>query len=98
MPILPALANNGSVCGDYELRPRGAFLASTAGIVAHMIGPEAGDAFVRSWKTLRNYVVPNPAAKDTRIIVINTNFFSATTEMPAARWLTAIPPRRHLSG
>lgn len=75
-PILPALGNNDSFCGDYELRPGGAFLAGTAGIVARMIGPEAGDAFRRSWQALGNYVVANPVVKGARIIVINTNFFS----------------------
>lgn len=75
-PILPVLGNNDGDCGDYGLRPGGAFLADTAGATAELIGSEAGAAFQRSWRALGNYVVPNPAVAGQRIIVVDTNFFS----------------------
>ncbi len=74
--ILPVLGNNDSDCGDYALRPGGAFLSDTAGIAAELIGPDAGEAFQRSWRALGNYVVPTAAAAGQLVIVVNTNFFS----------------------
>ncbi len=75
-PVLPVLGNNDTDCEDYELRPGGAFLADTAATVAELIGPKAGESVRQSWSALGNYVVPNPAAKDQLIAVVNTNFFS----------------------
>jgi sphingomyelin phosphodiesterase acid-like 3 len=75
-PILPVLGNNDADCGDYALRPSGPFLADTTEIAAGMIGKDANDAVRQSWRALGNYAVPNPAAPDERIVVVNTNFFS----------------------
>jgi hypothetical protein len=80
-PILPALGNNDSDCGDYGVQPGGRFLADTEPIVAGMIGPAiltgaAGDGFAASWTALGNYVVDVPALADARIIALNDNFFS----------------------
>ncbi len=77
-PILPVLGNNDSECGDYAVRPGGAFLGDTFDVAAGMIGPEAEPALRQSWQALGNYVVPNPALKDQLIAVVNTNFFSPT--------------------
>lgn len=74
--ILPVLGNNDDVCGDYALRPGGPFLADTVRTVEGMVGPETPSIFQRSWQTLGNYMVPNPAVKDHLIAVINTNYFS----------------------
>ncbi len=75
-PIFPALGNNDELCGDFELRPGDAFLADTEDIAAAMIGTAADAAVRRSWRALGNYVVPNPAAKDQLIAIVNTNFLS----------------------
>jgi sphingomyelin phosphodiesterase acid-like 3 len=75
-PILPALGNNDSFCGDYALRPGGRFLADTASVAAGLIGPETGAAFARSWRALGNYTVPNPAVAGGLIVALNTNFLS----------------------
>lgn len=75
-PILPVLGNNDANCGDYSVRPGGRFLSDTADTVAGMIGKEATDSVRQSWRALGNYVVPNPAAPDERIAVVDTNFFS----------------------
>jgi len=75
-PILPVLGNNDSDCGDYALRPGGAFLSDTTAIVMGLIGPDAEAASRQSWQALGNYVVVNPAVKDHLIAVINSNYFS----------------------
>lgn len=75
-PILPALGNNDSDCGDYGVQPGGPFLTDTEATVAGMIGPAAGDDFAQSWTALGNYVVPLSALPNTSVIALNDNFFS----------------------
>ena len=80
-PILPALGNNDSNCGDYAIRPGGAFLGDTEAIVAGMIGPSliAGPAredFAQSWSALGSYAVDDPALPRLRVIALNDNYFS----------------------
>lgn len=80
-PILPALGNNDSDCGDYAIQPGGAYLADTEAIVAGMIGPSlirgpAGEDFARSWTALGSYAVDDPAQPSFRVIGLNDNYFS----------------------
>jgi len=75
-PILPALGNNDSDCGDYAIRPGGAYLADTAGIVAGMIGTAAGEDFAPSWTALGSYAVDVPIQPRLRVIALNDNYFS----------------------
>lgn len=75
-PILPALGNNDSDCGDYGIRPGGAFLADTEAIIAGMIGSAAGENFARSWMALGSYALDDPAQPDFRVIALNNVYFS----------------------
>jgi len=80
-PILPALGNNDSDCGDYAIQPGGAYLADTETIVAGMIGPSlvagaASEDFARGWTALGSYAVDDPAQPRIRVIGLNDNYFS----------------------
>jgi len=75
-PIMPALGNNDSDCGDYAVQPGGSFLADTRNSIADLIGTDADDGFAKSWDGLGNYAVTNPALPDETVIAVNTNFFS----------------------
>jgi len=80
-PILPVLGNNDSDCGDYAIRPGGAYLADTEAIVAGMVGPSllkgaAGENFAQSWTALGSYIVDDPAQPRFRVIGLNDNYFS----------------------
>ena len=75
-PLLPALGNNDSDCGDYAITPAGAYLADTEAIVAGMIGPTAGEDFARSWAALGSYAIDDPAQPGFRVIGLNNNYFS----------------------
>jgi hypothetical protein len=75
-PILPALGNNDSDCGDYAIRPGGPYHADTEAIVAGMIGPAAGEDFARSWAALGTYAVDDPTQPRFRVIALNDNYFS----------------------
>ncbi len=65
-PLILALGNNDSDCGDYALQPGGPFLADTAKFV--------NDS--DSYKRFGSYSLKNPALKHQRILVLNTVFFS----------------------
>lgn len=75
-PILPALGNNDSDCGDYAIQPGGPYLGDTEAIVAGMIGRTAGEDFARSWSALGSYAIDDPAAPRFRVIALNDNYFS----------------------
>jgi hypothetical protein len=79
--LLPVLGNNDSDCGDYAVRPGGAYLADTEAIVAGMIGPSlvagtAAEDFAASWTALGNYAADPPAVPGFRVIGLNDNYFS----------------------
>jgi sphingomyelin phosphodiesterase acid-like 3 len=73
-PILPALGNDDSVCGDYQLQPGGPFLSDTLPILRALVGSLASPGFDRNWTNSGNYSV---AVHGLRIIFPNTVFFSA---------------------
>jgi sphingomyelin phosphodiesterase acid-like 3 len=75
-PILPALGNNDSDCGDYGVTPGGPFLTGTEATVAGMIGAAAGDEIAKSWTALGNYIVPLAALPNVSVIALNDNFLS----------------------
>jgi len=65
-PLIIALGNNDSDCGDYALQPSGPFLVDTAKFVSDS----------DSYKRYGSYSLKNPALKRQRILVLNTVFFS----------------------
>jgi len=73
-PILPALGNDDSYCGNYQLQPQGPFLADTLPIFRALIGALVSLGFDRNWMSYGNY---SAAVRGQRIIFSNTVFFSA---------------------
>ena len=77
-PVLPALGNNDSDCGDYAITPQGPFLKMFAVAWAPLLGPDADrDAFQAMFSQGGYFSLKLPRAKDHRLIVLNTIFFSA---------------------
>jgi sphingomyelin phosphodiesterase acid-like 3 len=72
--ILPALGNDDSYCGNYQLQPQGPFLADTLPIFRALVGALASLGFDRSWMSYGNYSV---TVRGLRMIFPNTVFFSA---------------------
>jgi hypothetical protein len=66
-PVIAALGNNDSDCGDYALAPSGPFLSDSASFVS--------DA--DSYRRLGSYRATVPALRGVRVIVLNTVFFSS---------------------
>jgi hypothetical protein len=76
-PILFALGNNDSECGDYALQPRGAFLKDTSALIAKLLGPLGDEASLRDWAASGSYSVPLPGLTHRRAIVVNSVYFAA---------------------
>ena len=72
--ILPALGNDDSYCGNYQLQPQGPFLADTLPVFRALVGALASLGFDRNWMSYGNYSV---TFRDLRMIFPNTVFFSA---------------------
>jgi sphingomyelin phosphodiesterase acid-like 3 len=71
-PILPTLGNNDEECGDYQLQPKGEFLARTLPILYAFLG-SSRLGLDENWKSNGNYSVK---AGGIRVLSANTNFFS----------------------
>lgn len=76
IPILPALGNNDSDCGDYMLQPGGPFLHDTVPIVRAMLGDGSTPGFDADWTALGNYNVAHPRLAGVRVIFVDTVLFS----------------------
>lgn len=76
-PIYPALGNNDSDCGDYQLQPGGQFLAATAQTWKGLFKGAANTAaFLRTFPVRGSYTVLNPRNAKHRLLVLNTVFFA----------------------
>jgi hypothetical protein len=77
IPIYPALGNEDSYCGDYQLQPKGEFLRRTADAwkgLLHNGNDET--AFMQTFPTGGYYTALAPGRSKHRLIVLNTVFFS----------------------
>ena len=75
VPVLAALGNNDSSCGDYQIPPDSPFLAATADQLAVLAAsPEAKSTF----QVGGFFSVPHPTVANQDIIVLNTIFWSTS--------------------
>jgi hypothetical protein len=76
-PVIIALGNNDSACGDYRIVPGGPYLAATRATVRELLGNLEIDAdFDRTWLAGGYYGVRHPARPDITILVINDILWS----------------------
>jgi hypothetical protein len=76
-PIILALGNNDSECGDYHLEPSGDYLAQTRETVRRLVGADRVDAdFNDTYARGGWYGARHPTAPKTRILVINDVLWS----------------------
>jgi hypothetical protein len=77
IPIYPALGNEDSYCGDYQLQPKGEFLRRTANTWKGLFGNGNDEqAFMQTFPTGGYYTAPAPGSSKHRVVVLNTVFFS----------------------
>ncbi|WP_044560972.1 metallophosphoesterase [Azospirillum sp. B4] len=74
VPVLTALGNNDSYCGDYAVEPNGLFLDDTLPLVTASFGRARADraGVGRDWRQAGNYVIPHPTLKGVRILSFDT--------------------------
>ncbi len=76
-PVYPALGNNDSYCGDYNLDPGGPFLARTAQTWKGLMKERSNvNSFLQTFPANGSYVVSVPGGRGHRLIVLNTVFLS----------------------
>ncbi len=76
-PLIVALGNTDSECGDYEIAPGGEFLAQTAEFVRNAAGNERVAAdFNESYRAGGYYALRHPTVENGVIIVLNDILWS----------------------
>ena len=80
-PILPALGNTDSACGDYRIEPGGAYLADTLPMLETLVGRDrlAPDA-AATWRAGGYYAARHPTVANARFIVLNNIFWTPEYE------------------
>ena len=75
--VYPALGNNDSYCGDYQIEPSGQFLRATAKTWKGFLKNRSNSAsFVRTFPMSGSYSIIAPSNRSHRLIVLNNTFFS----------------------
>ncbi|MBL8907708.1 MAG: hypothetical protein JNM20_13625, partial [Rhizobiales bacterium] len=77
-PVILALGNNDSDCGDYQIDPGGPYLAGTRELVKRLAGADrVASDFDTTYRAGGYYAMRHPTAPDTDIIVLNDVLWSA---------------------
>ncbi|MFO0993536.1 MAG: metallophosphoesterase [Hyphomicrobiales bacterium] len=77
-PVILALGNNDSDCGDYQIDPGGPYLEFTRELVKRLAGAAlVADDFDTTYRAGGYYAMRHPTAPDTEIIVLNDVLWSA---------------------
>ena len=94
VPVYFALGNNDSYTGDYSCIPDGEFMHTTADLFFQNFIKDAGnrESFYATYPVNGYYTAVPPKAKNARIIVLNTNYFS-----PKGGEFTPDPAQQQLS-
>ena len=76
-PVIVALGNNDSDCGDYEIEPGGGYLAAIRDTVRALAGTDRVAAdFDETFGAGGYYALRHPTVPDTRILVVNDILWS----------------------
>lgn len=75
-PMIAALGNNDSYCGDYMIQPNSPFLTMMTNLWKPMLRTENTGTFESTFPKGGYYSMPSPVDSTVRIIVLNTNFMS----------------------
>jgi hypothetical protein len=77
-PVVLALGNNDSACGDYQLEPGGTFLATLRETVRNLAGPDhLGQDFDQTYTAGGYYTMRHPRLAETTILVVSDVLWSA---------------------
>lgn len=76
VPVIAALGNNDSYCGDYMIQPKSPFLTMLAGVWKPMLRTANTGTFDATFPSGGYYSIPSPADSNVTIVVLNTVFMS----------------------
>ncbi len=77
-PLILALGNNDSACGDYEIEPGGGYLAAIRDTVRRLAGADrVAPGFDKTYAAGGYYAVRHPTLDNTVVLVINDVLWSA---------------------
>lgn len=80
-PVLVALGNNDSSCGDYAIEPGGDFLAATMKMVEAAVGADLLTVdFEKTYRAGGYYEVRHPTVRNAKILVLNDVMWSRNYE------------------
>ena len=85
MPIYFTLGNNDCYSGDYKIKANGAFLKNTEPVFSKnfLVDPANKASFKSTWPIGGYYTVTPPGLPNTRIIAVNSVFFTYDSRRPA---------------
>jgi len=72
--IFITLGNNDNDCGNYSIEANGAFLHDVEWVARDLAG--GNEDFTKSWTVLGSFNVPHPTVKGTRLLSLNSIFWS----------------------
>ncbi len=76
-PVIVALGNNDSDCGDYEIEPGGDYLAATRETVRKLVGADlVAPDFDSTYAAGGYYAARHPTVADTLVLVVNDVLWS----------------------
>lgn len=77
-PVIIALGNNDSACGDYEIEPGGGYLGATRDTVRRLAGADlVASDFDTTYAAGGYYAVRHPTLDNTLVLVVNDVLWSA---------------------
>jgi len=77
-PVIIALGNNDSACGDYEIEPGGSYLALTRDTIRRLAGADLVTAdFDTTYAAGGYYAMRHPTLDNTLVLVVNDVLWSA---------------------
>jgi sphingomyelin phosphodiesterase acid-like 3 len=82
-PVIVALGNNDSACGNYLVQPDGPYLAAVAKLIGEAASPAAAiPDFDRTFREGGYYALPHPSLPGTTVLVLNDVLWSQKRESP----------------
>lgn len=97
-PVYFCLGNNDAYNGDYRIAPEGAFLSDAGSLLAERFLKDQTDrdAFLSSFKQGGYYSLALPGGHKTRVIGVNSIFFSVNYQDPGETKVGYDPAEREL--
>jgi len=82
VPIIAALGNNDSYCGDYMVQPGGPFLKMLTDVWESTLGKGNANTFAQNFPKGGYYDIASPVSDNWKFLVVNSILFSNSFNKP----------------